>query len=87
MAYLHIDADVDVNEFWDTCAESERDELRELVTEYYDIQDPAEDEITLSEYAEKLARGMVGCDSIEARDFIKRTLEEMEYKLKMRDFS
>ena len=80
MAYIYnysvdVDLDIEPKEFWDACNEDDKKELKDLVLDHFHLSDNREYEF------ERLA------DGIEAKELVRRTFEELEYKLKMRDFS
>lgn len=82
MPYMTIDSDIDVDNFWDECSQSEREALKELVVEEFGLSTNPEDTITalLRLFGE-------GADSTEARSFVRKVVEEVEYRLKTHDFS
>ena len=84
MPYINFDEDVLVHpdDFFNECSSDEREELKELVYDYFHINHLLNSRTLTDAVIDK-----VGADDLEAKDFIKRTIEEMEYKLKMRDFS
>jgi len=75
------DIDVSVEEFWGACRDKERDELRDLVVTEYKL-DPVDSlDSAIIRSVGELA------DGHEAKDYIRKVLADMVWKLKNRDFS
>jgi len=86
MPYFTCDSDmhIDVDTFFEQCDEQDKKDLKELVFEHFDI--PQLD--TTSKLSDAVTEHLgVLASGLEAKDYVKRTIENMEYKLKMRDFS
>jgi len=84
MAYVTVDTDIDLVEVFDGAHESEKCELRDRVCNYFGIPNYDDHSNLIALVVEHLGDR---ADGLEARELIKRTLEELEYRLKMRDFS
>jgi len=86
--HMEGDVEVDVREFFDACNSHEKDELKDLVTEEFDI-----DPLLHKTLAHAVTSYIVTCvdgvsaEGVEAEDLIRRTCEELEWKLRNRDFS
>ena len=85
MAYLYnmdVDLDVDVREVWDASGDHEKEELKDLVLKHFDIP--------MLNVNATLADAVIVAtktEGTEAKEYVKRVIEDLEYRLKMRDFS
>lgn len=78
----NVDATVDiaVSEFFDDCTEYEKEELRDLVLEYFDIAD-AEAEPSISDILDEKV------ETETARMFVRKVLKEVAFRIRTNDFS
>jgi hypothetical protein len=84
MPNMDIDVDVEVYDVFQESSEREREELRDLVCEYYDIPIPGVD---ISPAAALLNALGDRAEGAAAQAFVRQMVEELEYRLKIRDFS
>jgi len=84
MGYIKTEVVISAEEYFDQCDESEKQDLKELVYEYFDVPFLDPNTSLIDAVIEHLD---IDASGIEAEEYVRRTLEEMEYKLKMRDFS
>ena len=75
------DIEVMVDEFWDAADSLEKDELKELVMNEYGLNSMDSLDGTIINYMGSLAQDN------EAKEYIRRIAADLDWRLKIRDFS
>jgi hypothetical protein len=75
------DIEIEVDEFWDACDSREKDALRDLVFDEYNLNPADSRDAAVFSFEGSLA------DGSEAKEYIRKVCADLEWRLKMRDFS